>query len=152
MDTFDSFWEMDSDKKLNLKLNRPRRWRRCNLYFCSVPFVGIFNRTVNCVFVIGTIRWCWLLSKSSMNFIEPLYNSMKFVSWLIITIMFKILYQDKDFENISFLPLCKICSLYFFYSFLARLFFFEKLSYCRHSGVSVWVWGQHSLQVYWVSS
>jgi hypothetical protein len=27
MDTFDSFWEMDSDKKLNLKLNRPRRWR-----------------------------------------------------------------------------------------------------------------------------
>jgi hypothetical protein len=24
MDTFDSFWEMDSDKKLN----RPRRWRR----------------------------------------------------------------------------------------------------------------------------
>jgi hypothetical protein len=28
MDTFDSFWEMDSDKKLNQKLNRPRRWRR----------------------------------------------------------------------------------------------------------------------------
>jgi hypothetical protein len=35
MDTFDSFWEMDSDKKLNRKLNikinqklnRPRRWR-----------------------------------------------------------------------------------------------------------------------------
>ena len=26
MDTFDSFWEMDSDKKLNLKLNRPRCW------------------------------------------------------------------------------------------------------------------------------
>ena len=25
MDTFDSFWEMDSDKKRNLKLNRPRR-------------------------------------------------------------------------------------------------------------------------------
>jgi hypothetical protein len=24
MDTFDSFWEMDSDKKLN----QPRRWRR----------------------------------------------------------------------------------------------------------------------------
>ena len=28
MDTFDSFWEMDSDKKLNRKLNRPRRWHR----------------------------------------------------------------------------------------------------------------------------
>jgi hypothetical protein len=27
MDTFDSFWEMDSDKKLNRKLNRPRCWR-----------------------------------------------------------------------------------------------------------------------------
>ena len=25
--TFDSFWEMDSDKKLNRKLNRPRQWR-----------------------------------------------------------------------------------------------------------------------------
>jgi hypothetical protein len=24
LDTFDSFWEMDSDKKLNRKLNRPR--------------------------------------------------------------------------------------------------------------------------------
>jgi hypothetical protein len=28
MDTFDSFWEMDSDKKLNRKFNQPRRWRR----------------------------------------------------------------------------------------------------------------------------
>ena len=28
MDTFDSFWEMDSDKKLNWKLNRPRRWHQ----------------------------------------------------------------------------------------------------------------------------
>ena len=28
MDTFDSFWEMDADKKLKRKLNRPRRWRR----------------------------------------------------------------------------------------------------------------------------
>ena len=27
MDTFDSFWEMDSDKKLSRKLNRPRHWR-----------------------------------------------------------------------------------------------------------------------------
>ena len=26
MDIFDSFWEMDSDKKFNRKLNRPRRW------------------------------------------------------------------------------------------------------------------------------
>jgi hypothetical protein len=28
MDTFDSFWEMDSDKKLNRKLNQPRCWCR----------------------------------------------------------------------------------------------------------------------------
>jgi hypothetical protein len=28
MDTFDSFWEIDSDKKLNLKCNWPRSWRR----------------------------------------------------------------------------------------------------------------------------
>ena len=30
MDNFDSFWEMDSDKKLKRKLNRPRRWRDDN--------------------------------------------------------------------------------------------------------------------------
>ena len=41
MDTFDSFWEMDSDKKLNRKLNRPRRWHwrwrrsddNCSIFF-----------------------------------------------------------------------------------------------------------------------
>jgi hypothetical protein len=67
MDTFDSFWEMDSDKKLN----RPRSIDFYSSYVCAISF--------------------WNCSES----------------------------------------------VFFFVSFLARLFEEKKSSYCRHSGVSV---------------
>jgi hypothetical protein len=41
MDTFDSFWEMDSDKKLN----RPRRWRRSddNIFLVQLKFLNNYQ-------------------------------------------------------------------------------------------------------------
>jgi hypothetical protein len=91
MDTFDSFWEMDSDKKLNRKLNikinqklnRPRRWRwrrsddNSSTFFLRKVELKMknFHLEVKLLKLLGLGLWC--LTPHSTIF--QLYRCVTFI-------------------------------------------------------------------------
>jgi hypothetical protein len=85
MDTFDSFWEMDSDKKLN----RPRRWSddnsstfflnplqqgrwSCDLYIQS--YLPLFRHSTTCTLTFGIFFSIIKISRIVNRFVEFHFN------------------------------------------------------------------------------